>query len=102
MRIDGQPDDLATARGARDMALLVRERRDVEDLRDALSLLDLDEQHLAAARREGDRQRRGDGRLAGAALAAHDVQTGTAPVARAPGPGPGLGPLSRGGHVRRQ
>ena len=41
---------------------------------DALPALDLDQQHPPAAGRQRERQRRGDGGLAGAALAGDDVQ----------------------------
>ena len=67
--------DLPAAVGGRDLDFLVGQRRHVEELRDALAALDLDQQHLAAARGEGQRQRCGDRRLAGAALAGHEVQT---------------------------
>src|SRR6478735_3695171 len=81
----GPRDDLADlareqhvpqSRGNRRRALdlLVRQRRHVEELGDALAALDFDQQHLAAACREGQRQRRRDRRLSGASLAGHEVQ----------------------------
>ena len=63
----------------RDRPLLVRQRRPVEDLRDALPLLDLDQQRAPAVGGQGQRQRGGDRGLAGAALAGHHVQPGRPP-----------------------
>jgi hypothetical protein len=74
LRVHGERPDLAATRGDRDPALLVRERRRVEQLRDALPALDLDEQGAPAVRSERQRQRGGHRGLARAALAGHDVQ----------------------------
>ena len=62
-------------------ASVVRQRRDVEGLADALPALDLDQQHPLAAVGQRERQGGGDGRLAGAALAGDDVQAHPLPVA---------------------
>ena len=56
--LDGQADDLAAAGEAHDPGLLGAERRHVEGLADALPALDLGEQHVAGARREGQRDAR--------------------------------------------
>ena len=73
--------DLAAARAPTAIrALLVGQRRDVEQLGDALPALDLDEQHPAAAGGQRQRERGGHGRLAGAALAGDDVQPDAVPV----------------------
>ena len=87
--VDGQRVDLAAALGRRDLDLLVRQRRHVEELRDALAALDFDQQHLAAARGERQCQRRRDRRLSGAALAGHEVQ---AHLRQAGRPGHGVRP----------
>ena len=49
--VDGEREDLAAVGRDGDPALLVGQRRGVEQLRDALPALDLEEQHAAAARR---------------------------------------------------
>jgi hypothetical protein len=72
--VDRQDVDVTAAGAHRDLALLVRERRRVEQLGQRLAPLDLDEQHASTAGRERQRERGGDRRLAGAALAGHDVQ----------------------------
>ena len=56
------------------LPLLVGQGRGVEHLRDALAALHLDQQRPAAAGGQRQRQRRGDRRLPGAALARHDVE----------------------------
>ena len=63
-----------------DPALLVGQRGDVEELGDALAALDLAQQHVLAAGGQRQRQRGGDRRLAGAALAGDDVQAHVGPV----------------------
>ena len=68
-----------TAGRHRDPALLVRQGRRVEKLSDALPPLHLDEQRPATVGRQGERQRGRHRRLAGAALAGHDVQPGFRP-----------------------
>ena len=78
--IDGEREDLAAAGGDGHAPLGVRQRRDVEDLGEALAALDLDDEHLAPARRQGQRERGGHGGLAGPALAGHDVQPHAVPV----------------------
>ena len=65
----------------RDPALGVGQRVHVEHPGDALAALDLAEQHVLAVRGQRQRERRGDGRLAGAALAGHHVQAHVRPVA---------------------
>ena len=67
---------LAATVGGRDLGLLRGQRGHVEELRDALTALDLYEQHASAARGERQRQGGGDGRLAGAAFARDEVQAG--------------------------
>jgi hypothetical protein len=87
-RVDGQRVHVAAVVAAvvrlagpdGDLAFLVRQRRPVEEPGDALPPLRLHQQHLAAAVREGEGEARGDGRLAGAALARHDVQPHAVPV----------------------
>ena len=77
--VDREREHLAAAagRGARvaggDRPLLVRQRGPVEDPGDALALLHLDQQGAPAVRGQGQRQRGGDRRLAGTALAGHHV-----------------------------
>ena len=63
-----------SARG--DLELLVGQRRYVEELRNALAPFDFDEQHLAPAGRQRQRQRGRNGRFAGAAFAGDEMQTG--------------------------
>ena len=72
--IDRQRVDLAAAGRRGDLALLVRQRRAVEKLRDALPALDFGEQHAAPPGGQRDGQGAGDGRLAGAALSGDDMQ----------------------------
>ena len=60
--------------GGGDLDLLVGQRRHVEELRNALPPFDFHQQHLAAARGQRQRQRGGDRRLSGAALAGDEVQ----------------------------
>ena len=74
--VDREAADLAAVGGHRDALLRVGQRRGVEELGDALAALDLDEQGAPAAGREGQRERGGQGRLPGAALARHDVEAG--------------------------
>ena len=62
-------------------ALLVGQRVDVEHPGDALPALDLAEQDVLAVGGERERERGGDRRLAGAALAGHHVQAHARPVA---------------------
>ena len=57
-----------------DLALLVGQRLRLEELRDALPALDLDEEGALALGREGEREGGGDRGLAGAALAADDLE----------------------------
>ena len=92
--VDRQRADLAAAGGDRDLAFLVRQRRQVEQPRDGLPLLDLDQQHPPALGGQRQGQRRGDRGLAGAALAGDDVQPGP-PAGGGPRGGLGL----RGGGV---
>ena len=75
--------------GGRDLDFLVGQRRHVEQLRNALAPFDLDQQHLAPAGRQRQRQRRRDRRLAGAALAGHEVQAGLRSGATASRPSSG-------------
>ncbi len=72
--VDRQREDLAAVGADGDPALGVRQRCDVEQRRDPLAALDLAEQYLLAPGGQGERQRGGDGGLAGAALAGDDVQ----------------------------
>ena len=65
---------LAAAAGDGHPALLVGQRRGVEQLGDALPALGLDQQHRAAVGGQGEGERGGDGGLAGPALAGDDVQ----------------------------
>ena len=69
-----------------DPALGVGQRVDVEHPGDALAALDLAEQHVLAVRGQRQRERRGDRRLAGAALAGHHVQPHAGPVAHPDNP----------------
>ena len=73
--VDGQRVDLTAAVGGGDLDLLIRQRWHVEQLGDALAPFDFHQQHLAAARGQRQRQRGGDRRLAGTALAGDEVQT---------------------------
>ncbi len=68
------------AEADRDPALGVGQRRHVEQLGDALTALDLHEQHLPAIGGEGQGQRAGHGGLARAALAGDHVQPYAVPV----------------------
>ena len=79
LRVDRQRPHLAAAGSHGHLALLVRQRWGVEELGDALPALDLDEQGAPSAPGQGEGQRRGDGRLAGAALAGDDVQAHVGP-----------------------
>ena len=73
--VDRQAEDAAAGRGAGEATFLVAlQRRHAEELAQPLALLDLAEQHAAAAGRERAGQAGRDGRLARAALAADDVQ----------------------------
>jgi len=72
--VDRQCVHLAAARRGGDLPLLVRQRLGLEELGDALPLLDLTEQHAAALGREGERERGGDRGLSRAALARHDME----------------------------
>ncbi len=72
---DRQRVDLAAALGAGDLELLVGQRRHVEELRNALAPFDFDEQHLASAGGQGQRQRRSNRRFAGPAFAGDEMQT---------------------------
>ena len=72
--VDGQRLHLAAAAGDGDPALLVGQRRGVEQLGDALPALGLDQQHRSAVGGQGEGQGGGDGGLAGPALAGDDVQ----------------------------
>jgi len=73
--------DLTTAPGHRNATLGVGQRRAAEQLRDALAALHLDEQRAPAPRSQRDRGSRRQGRLAGASLAGHHMQSGAGPVA---------------------
>ncbi|CPZ25218.1 Uncharacterised protein [Mycobacteroides abscessus] len=73
--LDGECVHHPTAFGGRDLEFLRRQRWHIEKLGDALPILDLDQQHLAAARGQGESQRRGDGGLSGPALTGHKVQS---------------------------
>ena len=64
----------------RDPPLGVGQRRDVEELGDALPPLDFHEQDLPAARRQREGQGPGDRGLAGAPLPGHDVEPHAVPV----------------------
>ena len=74
--VDGQRVHGPAVQAVGDAALLVRQRRDVEELSDALTTLDLAQQHPSAAGGERGGQRGGHRGLAGASLAGHDVQRG--------------------------
>src|SRR4029077_6760232 len=73
--VDGQRVDLTATVGGGDLHLRVGQRRDVEQLRNALAPFDFHQQHLAATGGQGQRQRGRDSRLAGSALAGDEVQT---------------------------
>ncbi len=79
--------DVAATEGDRDLGLGVGQWRVVEELRDALAVLDLDQQHLLAAARQSQRQRRGHRGLARPALARDDVQAHGAEVGHVPSVG---------------
>ena len=64
----------------RHLALLVGERRAVEEAREALPALDLDQQDPASGAGQRERQGRRHRGLAGAALARDDVQADAVPV----------------------
>ena len=72
--VDGEREHLAAAGRHGDLPLLVRQRRGVEELGDALPALDLGEQDPAAVGCERECERRRDRRLPGAAFAGDDVQ----------------------------
>jgi hypothetical protein len=81
LRVDRQRVEVAAVvRPLDDPALLVGQRRHVEQLRDALPPLDLAEEHGLAPRRQRQGERRRDRGLAGAALAGHDMQADVAPA----------------------
>jgi hypothetical protein len=73
--VHGQGFHLAAAAGDGHPALLVGQRRGVEELGDALPALGLDEQDGTPVRGQGEGQGGGDGGLAGPALAGDDVQS---------------------------
>ncbi|GAA3052612.1 hypothetical protein GCM10020000_37720 [Streptomyces olivoverticillatus] len=72
--VDGEGEDLSTARCDRDLAFLIGQRLRLEELRDALPAFDLDQQSAFALGGEGKREGRGDRGLAGSALAADDME----------------------------
>ena len=72
--VDGQRVHLPPPSAVAILRLLVGQRRHVEQLRNALAAFDFHQQHLAPARRQRERQRGGDRRLAGAALAGDEMQ----------------------------
>ena len=78
--VDREGEHVAAAGADRDLALLVGQRRRVEELRDALPVLDLDEQRAATLPGQRQRERGRDRGLAGAALAGHDMQAHALPV----------------------
>ncbi len=81
LEVDREGVDVAGAlRALHDAALLVGQRRHVEELGDALPGLHLAQQHVLAAGGEPQRERGGDGGLAGAALAGDDVKPDAGPV----------------------
>jgi hypothetical protein len=80
-RLDGEGEHLAAVGPDRDRPLGIGQRRDVEDLGDALAVLDLAQQHAPALAGERERERAGDGGLAGSALAGDDVQPDALEVA---------------------
>lgn len=72
--VDGEGVHLPAPRSDGDLPLLVGQRFCFEELRDALSALDLDEEGALALGREGEREGRGYRGLAGTALAADDLE----------------------------
>nr|BFE85461.1 hypothetical protein GCM10020093_080620 [Planobispora longispora] len=78
--IEGQRVDVPAAGRDGDLPFLVRQRRQIEDLGDPLTPLDLDQQDLATFRGEREGECGGHRGLAGAALAGDDVEPYTIPV----------------------
>ncbi len=72
--VDGEGVHLPAPRSDGDLPLFVGQRFCFEELRDALSALDLDEEGALALGREGEREGRGYRGLAGTALAADDLE----------------------------
>lgn len=72
--VDREGVHLPAARCDGDLALLVGEGFRLEELGDALSALDLDEEGAPALGREGEREGGGDRGLTGTALAADDLE----------------------------
>jgi hypothetical protein len=78
-RVDRERVDLAPVGRDGDPLLRVRQRRGVEELGDPAAALDLDEQGPPALGGERHRERRGDRRLARAALAGDHVELDARP-----------------------
>jgi hypothetical protein len=72
--IYGEREDLTAVVCDGDLAFLVRKRLRLEELRDALPPLDLDEERAPPAAGQRQRECRGDRRLPGAALARDNMQ----------------------------
>ncbi|KEG40478.1 hypothetical protein DJ64_09005 [Streptomyces griseorubens] len=72
--VDGEGEHLPAPGSDGDLPLLVRQRLRLEELRDALPALDLDEKRPLPLLGQGQRQSGGHRGLAGSALATHDLE----------------------------
>ena len=81
VRVDGEPVHVTALPSNSQLSLLKWQRRQVEQLRQALSFFDLHEQGLAPFGRQRQRESRGHRRLPRTALSGDDVEPHTLPVA---------------------